>query len=457
MQNLLFKKEVKNNNINKTKNKKKLTFDEILDFYTKKETSRELIGLEYERLSLDNKTFKNAKFSDIESIITQFCRITGWQLVYDESTIIGAKSKSGSSISLEPGLQLEISLKPMEKIQDIDLELSKISGLIDKIASMYNVCFLGYGISPVSNCDDIKILNKKRYKIMYRTLPFAPCGELAPKMMKKTAGIQVNIDYQNETDAYYKLKFLNLIMPFMTALCANSPFESEKLTEYKSNRAHIWRYTGSERCNLFYKNIFSSAFFKTPFLKKPLFKSYIEEVLNTPMLFIVRDNKTIPFERKITFNQFLKDGYQDYQAEMDDYILHQSLCFPDIRLKQYIEIRNHDSSSPAIALALCAFYKGLLKTDIKKLLKTFSYLDFDKIDTYNKQILPDGLDIAVSKDKTGWSVISELFNIARKNLNSVERNYLEPLLSILKERKTQADIIIDYDINSAEALFELIS
>ena len=58
------------------------------------------------------------------------------------------------------------------------------------------------------------------------------------------------------------------------------------------------------------------------------------------MIFIERDNKIIEIMGKITFAQFMKNGYDGYFATLDDYILHQSLCFPDIRLKKYIEIIN---------------------------------------------------------------------------------------------------------------------
>ena len=134
------------------------------------------------------------------------------------------------------------------------------------------------------------------------------------------------------------------------------------------------------------------------------------------MIFIHRDGKNIPINGNITFEQFMKNGYLSYQAEMTDYILHQSLCFPDVRLKNYIEIRNHDSSNSNIALALCAFYKGLFKEDIENLLKKFDYLKIENIEKYNKEVIKNGLNFKINKNLDAWQVVEKLFEISKNNL-----------------------------------------
>lgn len=428
---------------------KKLTINDIKKFY--KGNKEDLIGLEYERLSLDKKSLENASYDKLEKIIKHFCKITAWDLIYDEETIIGANSKSGNSISLEPGCQLEISLAPRKDILLIEIELNKIIDLLDKIAKIYDVIFLGYGISPISSVDKINLLQKRRYEVMDNYLPNCEYGELCPKMMRQSAGIQINIDYKDENDAYLKLKFLNLIMPFMMALCANSPFENNKLTYKQSIRAHAWQYTGKNRCNLFYKKIF-----KGLLSNKNIIEKYINEVLEVPMVFIERESELIPIKGKTTFKEYMKNKFSGYFATMDDYILHQSLCFPDVRLKNYIEIRNHDSSEPKMALALCAFYKGLLKNNIKNLLSKINYLKIDDIEKYNKKVIEAGLNYKLNKKTDGWQIITGLLNESRKNLTATERAYLEPILNILKFRKTQADLIIDAKIKNAKELIEFL-
>ena len=358
-----------------------LKFSDIEKFYKKTDAFQMRIGLEYERLSLDKKTLKNASYEKMEKIITQFAQKLNWEIIYDDGVIIGAKNNEGTSISLEPGCQLELSLSPQREILLIELESAKLIKLLDEIADSNGIFFLGYGISPVSFADEIKLLDKRRYKVMNSYLPNCPYGELIPKMMRQTAGIQVNIDYTDSKDAYLKMKFFNLIMPFMSALFANSPFENGIMTNKKSSRAHVWRYCGKNRCNIFYKKIFSNLF---PI--KNFFKNYINEILNVPMIFIERENQIIEIQGKLTFREFMKKGYLGHFAKLDDYILHQSLCFPDVRLKQYIEIRNHDSSDIKMALSLCAFYKGLSLCNLKELLSILNFLKISDIDYYNEKV-----------------------------------------------------------------------
>ena len=427
---------------------KKTSRADIENFY--KGNQEELIGLEYERLSLDGKTLKNASYEKLEKIIKQFCAISFWDLIYDENTVIGAISKNGTSISLEPGCQLEISISPKKEILAIDIELKKIIETLDKIADIYDVIFVGYGITPSANVDEIQLLQKRRYEVMNKYLPIQKFGELSQKMMRQTAGIQINIDYKDSNDAFYKLKFFNLIMPFMMGLCANSSLEKNKLYSKKSLRARVWNYTGKERCNLFYKNIFKG-------LKNNVFKNYIQEILNVPMIFIERDGKIIEINGKIRFSEFLKTGFRGYFATIEDYILHQSLCFPDIRLKKYIEIRNHDSSNPEMALALATFYKGLAYFDVKKLLSKFKYLKIKNVEKYNEKIIDFGLDYQINNKISGWDVVAKLFIISSSNLTTNERIYLEPILKILKQRKTMSDLVQDKKIKSAKELIEFIN
>lgn len=451
MQNLIIEKEPKN--INNNFNSSKLTISDIEEFYLSRITDKSLYGIEYERISFDKNTKSVATYDKISKIIENFSSILNWDLIYDSGIVIGAKDINGSSISLEPGCQIELSLRPFENLVDIQSEAEKILNLLDKIANVYDVVFLGFGINPKNSVDQINILQKDRYKIMNDYLPYCNKGELCPKMMRQTAGIQINIDYKNIADAYNKVLFFNLIMPFMSGLCANSPIENNVLTNKKTNRAYAWLYTGENRCNFFYKDVYKPIFFK----QKNFLKNYIKQILKVPMVYIERNGENIPFSGKVDFLTYMNSGYNGYFATLDDYILHQSLCFPDVRLKNYIEIRNHDSSDFNVALALCAFYKGLCLCDIQELLTLFNFLKIDKISYYSELVVNCGLDFKVNSKYDGWDIVFKLFNIARKKLSSKERLYLKPFFDILIHRKTKADILIDYGINSFDSLLEFLS
>ena len=68
MQKTIFKQETKEN-LPRKQNNKKLNFKDIESFYLNKKHNDSLLGLEYERLSLDRTTFKNASYPTMEKII----------------------------------------------------------------------------------------------------------------------------------------------------------------------------------------------------------------------------------------------------------------------------------------------------------------------------------------------------------------------------------------------------
>ena len=81
----------------------KLNFEDIIDFYKSNESFKKTVGLEYERISTDKKTYLQADFSSLYEIIRNFSILNDFEPVYDNETIIGAKNIEGSSLSLERG------------------------------------------------------------------------------------------------------------------------------------------------------------------------------------------------------------------------------------------------------------------------------------------------------------------------------------------------------------------
>ena len=393
--------------LNLTENKI-LTLEKIKNYYFSncKPKSSHKIGLEYEQISLHCIT-KKTDLASILEIIKEFSQKENWKLIYDNNVLIGAK-KDNTSISLEPGGQFEISLSPHSKITEISNELKNIQDTINRIAKKHNVEFLATGINPVQNFETIDILPKKRYLIMAnyfgKKLPYAHM------MMRETAGIQVNIDYESEEDAILKFNFLNKILPFITGLFANSEIRNGENTGFKSFRSEIWRHTDPSRCGEILFQINS-------------FENYIKKIINIPMILVEKNEERIPIENYLTFKAFINDG-----ANLKDYITHSSLTFPDIRLKNSIEIRNHDSNSPEIALALCAFYKGITNNteEMKKLNEKIA-LNEENIKEIRFLASKFGANFSIEKympNYTTKTLLDELCKVAKNNLSVEERDFL---------------------------------
>ncbi len=127
-------------------------------------------GLEYERISLDSRSYETASYKILSEIIKNFAIVNEWELVVDSDIVIGAKD-GFNSISLEPGGQFEISLEPKNNLDDILENLNHYIRQIDKLGEYYNVSFFNIGINPKNTYPNIDIVKKKRYEIMADYLP----------------------------------------------------------------------------------------------------------------------------------------------------------------------------------------------------------------------------------------------------------------------------------------------
>ncbi len=411
--------------------KEKLDYETIRGLYAEGYTKNELVGIEYERIPVDEVTNETVSYDGefgVKHFLQEFAKMYNWEYILDGDVIIGLK-KGHDTITLEPGSQIEYSIEPQESVTLLKDKIEKIDSDMSFLLYKYGIKLFSYGVSPISTHKNIKILPKRRYKHMADYL----WGILSDVMMKETAGIQVGIDFSSEEDAMEKFLIANLISPFMTAAFANSSIRGGVDTGYKSFRALAWLNTDNERCG-----------FATKLVENITFDDYINSMLDTPMIFFNRGEDLIYLDGKITFNQFLKNGYDGFEATVDDYKLHANMCFPDIRLRQFVEIRNHDCVGGGLEYAIPAIYKGLLYSkdcinSVKELLKGLSGSDICEF-RYNvpRFALKTKIKNVLAKD-----IALEMLKIAYNALdkkNDEDSEYILPIIELTKKGLTPGDI-----------------
>ena len=371
----------------------KLDKKEILKLFQSGCKSREQfrIGIEYERLPIFSVTSKAVDYSS-DNGVCNFLR--------NFANIIGLKQEH-DTVTLEPGSQIELSLKPEKTIDDIKNKIDDLNKKMSPILDKMGITLLNYGVSPLSTHKSINLIPKKRYHIMAKYL----WGILSDVMMRETAGVQCCIDFESEEDAIDKFRVANKLTPFMTAMFANSPIRGGVETGYKSFRALSWLNTDNDRCG-----------FVGQIDDKFSFEEYLDYVFESPMIFINRESGAIPINGKIDFNQFMQSGYEDFQADINDFMLHANLYFPEVRMRNFIEIRNHDCVGKNLQYSILAIYKGILYShsamqEIEELFKDFEYRDFSEL-RYNvpKSALNSKIGKYLVKD-----IAKEILYIAEKS------------------------------------------
>ncbi len=413
----------------------KLKKDDILKLYTKgfKKPQDFKVGIEYERLPISSSSYKTVDYwSDrgIKKLLETFAKEETWDYITDNKNIIGLKNKH-DTLTLEPGCQIEISAKPEKTIFDLKQKIENLNALIKPITDKMNITLLDYGVSPYTTHKAINLIPKKRYKIMAKYL----WGILSDVMMRETAGIQCCIDFQSEEDAMRKFKLANKLSPFMTAMFANSPIRGCVDTGYKSFRALSWLNTDNDRCGFCGK--ISEEF---------SFDEYIDCVLKTPMIFIQRDDLSFEINGDVTFEEFLNNGWSGAIPTIEDYELQANLYFPEVRMRNFIEIRNHDCVGGDLKYAILAIYKGILYNnsamdECEELFKHLQYKDFAEL-RYNvpKNTLQSNIKKAKALDYA-----KEILIIAEKYLtqeNTGEEIFLDSIKEYTLNGVTPADVIL---------------
>lgn len=409
--------------------KEKLQKSDIVEQYLKGCKDIENIGMEYERLPINTKTFRAVNYLSeygVCNFLRAFAREENWDYITDDYNIIGLKQEH-DTITLEPGSQLELSIKPEKTVGKLKEKIENLDRLMKPILDKFGITLLNYGVSPLSLHKNIKLIPKRRYAIMAKYL----WGILSDVMMRETAGIQCCIDFQNEEDAMRKFRIANKLTPFMTAMFASSPIRGGVETGYKSFRALSWLNTDNDRCG-----------FTGQIDDMKSFEDYVDYVLETPVIFINRNDNPIEINGKMNFAQMINND--EFDVTIDDFRLSANLYFPEVRLRNFIEIRNHDCVGKGLQYAIPAIYKGIMYgglDEIEELLRPFEYRDFAEL-RYNvpKTALQSKIGKYEVKD-----IAREILYIAEKSLifdGSGDEIFLDAIKEYTLQGYCPADVIL---------------
>jgi len=227
----------------------------------------------------------------------------------------------------------------------------------------------------------------------------------------------VSLDYMNEADAVQKIRIAAKCSPLLTAMFANSCITEGRLNGYKSVRSYIWQQTDPDRCGLpecFFDDGFSLA-------------DYVEYALDVPIFFIIRDGRTLG-PLNMTFRQFMQQGFRGHEATLDDWRLQLTCLFPEIRVRNYIELRSCDRQAGKMAMAIPTLIK-LLFYDTQALSSLQNLLrDLSRQDCIN------GLAEAAKQGLEGRLAKYRLLDLAREVMALAK----ESLGRLLKEGRSSA-------------------
>ena len=428
-----------------------LSRDQLIHAMSKGEKPRDQwrIGAEHEKFGFDKSTLRRPAYDGPGGIKAMLDGLTrfGWTPVREGDHVIALERRNAegfsASISLEPGGQFELSGAPLKNIHDICNETGQHLMEVKQVADQLNLGFLGLGFDPMWRREDIPVMPKGRYDIMRAYMPKK--GKLGLDMMLRTCTIQANLDFDSEADMVMKFRTSLALQPIATALFANSPFTEGRPNGFLSARANVWTDTDPDRTGML-DFVFEDGFG---------YERYADYALDAPMYFAKRGETYVDLSGQ-SFRAFM-DGKLDAlpgdRATVQDWADHLTTLFPEVRLKQYLEMRGADGGPWSRICALPALWAGIFY-DAPSLAAAWDLCkDWDIAD--HERLRRDVTRLGLKAEVGGRSVRDiavDMVAIAKQGLKNRarfsggmvdERGYITELEDIADSGVTSADRLLE--------------
>jgi glutamate--cysteine ligase len=283
----------------------------------------------------------------VRALLTGLTRF-GWAPVLEKDNVI-ALERDGASVSLEPAGQFELSGAALPDVHAVKAETERHIAETREVGEALGLGFAGIGFTPTWRREDVFVMPKGRYDIMRAYMPTR--GRLGLDMMLRTCTVQSNLDFSSEADMVAKFRLSLALQPIATALMANSPFVEGRPTGLLSSRANVWTDTDPDRTGMLHF-VFEDGF---------SFERYARYALDVPMYFVKRGGRYIDLAGR-SFRDFMKGELPELPGQcpsLKDFEDHITTIFPEVRLKQFLEMRGADTGPVERILALQALWAGV--------------------------------------------------------------------------------------------------
>lgn len=341
----------------------------LYDYFEGAENDNALIGIEGEKIGV-RRNGRTASYNGKNGYLAVLGRLyeeLGWEITKQNGKSIMELSRCRTILALESDGRIELTGSPHHSIHDLAREFYIHQNEIAEISKIFGLSWLGIGYQPISRNKDIALIPKERTRLSTEYMQNK--GNSSVAWAKKTASIQVNIDYASQEDFAKKSRVMTKISPVITAMYANSPFSLGKFTGYMSFRNHIALKSDPERF-IIPQSLYES---------EMNYQDWIEFCMDLPMMFLKRGEEW--YQPHMTFRQFVSEGYLDFRANIEDWETHLTTIYLPARMKKVIEFRNCDSVPPSLVPSVAALMKGLMYSDdaldsLDTMTKNWSYHEF---------------------------------------------------------------------------------
>ena len=240
----------------------------------------------------------------------------------------------GARVSFEPGGQIEISSAPHPTATALIAATSELAETVRSAMDEAGIDLLTTGVDPFNPVESVPLqLRRDRYTGMTRY--FESLGPSGMQMMRQTAAIQINVE--RGMDPLRRWRLLNSLAPVVVALFANSARYAGSVTDWASYRSFLWRTLDPSRTGVVMGETDPAI-------------AYLRFALGAGAMRSERDGRYRTFEKWMTASELGEA----------DWAFHLSTLFPEVRPKEYFELRSADTIDLEYLAAPVVFVSALV-------------------------------------------------------------------------------------------------
>jgi len=237
---------------------------------------------------------------------------------------------AGSSITAEPGGQLELSTPPAATLSEAVQALRR-----DRDALRVALAGAGFGGAALGAdpARPVDVVNRGgRYGAMQQHFASLGCSGPGRAMMASTAALQVNLDAGPSAQWQQRVEHLHRIGPVLIAMSACSPMLARHRSGWRSMRQQAWGGIDAGRVARFGTG--------------PAVEAWAEYALAAPVM-LVRDHvsgESDPVPSRVPFASWITGAAKLVRRPtLRDLDYHLTTLFPPVRPRGYLELRYLDA------------------------------------------------------------------------------------------------------------------
>jgi glutamate--cysteine ligase len=233
--------------------------------------------------------------------------------------------RRGSTITFEPGGQVELSSRPMDSCGTACNALARDLGTVRRVLKDRGIGLVASGIDPDRPLrlvtDEQRYVSMKAY--------FDEANHAGAHMMCTTSAVHVNLDAGRDAEGRRRWKLAHQLGPMLVAAFANSPMVQGRPSGWLSARMGAWLAIDHTRA--------------APALNgadpRDAWASY---ALRANVMFLRTPRRFQPLSEPLPFEAWIERGHELGHPTADDLTYHLTTLFPPVRPRGWLELRMID-------------------------------------------------------------------------------------------------------------------